>query len=276
MKYKIIFALFNIVIICSFLFIYLIPLIFLGWGYTKVFWGQNWFLPVFFILIIGLIDTYFLINWKLLQLLEREDWGGLILYLEEKIYKERKYKKRYIKLLINAYLVNSNTNSILRVEEILRKNKPALLRQFALTLGVPHLLKNDPKEMEKYYNEFLHADCKDKDWIQWMHTFSLMLLGKDTEAKKSLVNLSKTSKDPVVLILTAYLLNIFAGKDSDELEYVEETLSYLKKKYSGNSLKREIEKAKGNIQVLILSKVIDEAAEWISEKLTADKPIREE
>ncbi len=69
MKFKTIFILFNAVIIFSFLIIYFMPLMMLGWEYATVFWSKNWFLPLLFAGVLALLNTYFISNWKLFSLL---------------------------------------------------------------------------------------------------------------------------------------------------------------------------------------------------------------
>ena len=49
MKFKAIFVIFNLIILVSFLFIFLIPFFMLGWDYTQVFWTENWSVALVFV-----------------------------------------------------------------------------------------------------------------------------------------------------------------------------------------------------------------------------------
>ena len=73
MKFRLIFIVFNVVLVISFLVIYVTPLLILGWSYTRIFWANNWYLPVIFVGIIGVLNAYFASNRKLFRLLENED-----------------------------------------------------------------------------------------------------------------------------------------------------------------------------------------------------------
>ena len=62
MRFKIVFILFNVVIVASFLIIYLMPLAMLGMDYTREFWANNWGLPIVFVVILAILNGYFTIN----------------------------------------------------------------------------------------------------------------------------------------------------------------------------------------------------------------------
>ncbi|NLJ47390.1 MAG: hypothetical protein GX430_12650, partial [Treponema sp.] len=62
MKFKTIFILFNAVVAFSFLFIFLFPLFILGGEYAVGFWKTNWFLGILFLVILGILNWFFLSN----------------------------------------------------------------------------------------------------------------------------------------------------------------------------------------------------------------------
>ena len=102
MKFKTIFFLFNGIILFSFLFIALMPLFVLGGEYTRIFWGENWFLALLFLIFISVLDAYFMMNWKMFSYLKKEDWPGLTAYLEKEIYEKQRLSARNIKMMINT------------------------------------------------------------------------------------------------------------------------------------------------------------------------------
>lgn len=265
MKFKIIFILFNVVVICSFLVIFFMPLAMLGWEYTQSFWGENWYLPLVFVAIIGVLNAYFIANWKMFTLLEREDWDGLIAYLENKIYQKGRIRKNHIRVLVNAYLVTSQTEGIGRLEKKLKSDKPNMVPSFALLLGIPHLLKNNPQDMAEYYREYLDIKNDDRGWISWNYIFALMLMKNNGEAKGQLGKLSGEVKEPVLSLLTYYLMDAF--KDDEELGAIlTEGRTRLKKKYTQGMMEKEIDKNRENIQVVILSRLVQEALDWLYAK----------
>ena len=264
MKFKVIFALFNAIIIFSFLFIFFMPFFILGWNYTQLFWSRNWFLGAIFLVIMIALNTYFALNWRLFGYLEREDWDGLIEHLEGHIYSEGKTRRHEVKILINSFVVKSNTDGILRLETKLRQIRPALLPRFALPFGIPHLLKNDPVDMEIYYGEQMkNPRCADREWIVWNYAFSLMLQQKSEEAKTYLMQIARKPGNPVLHVLTLYLLDAYAPTDQDVARTIETGKKTITHRFNYRRWANEIEKNKGNLQVLVLAKLIDEATEWV-------------
>ena len=81
MKFKIIFILFNVVVLFSLLMIIFMPVLMLGSEYGFSFFASIWYVVVLFVVVIGAVDTYFLINWKLFRFLEEEKWDDLIVCL---------------------------------------------------------------------------------------------------------------------------------------------------------------------------------------------------
>ena len=134
MRFKTIFIIFNIVIIISFLFIFFMPLLLLGVGQFDDFLAKNWISGVLFVLALGGFNAYFIRNWRLFELLEKEDWQSLIAYLEEAIYDKRRINRRHTKILINSYLVTSNTDAILKLGAFLSEQKPEIVPSFAIVI----------------------------------------------------------------------------------------------------------------------------------------------
>jgi hypothetical protein len=266
MKFKIIFVVFNIVIVVSFLFIFFMPAIILGWEYGRLFWSSNWLLGAAFVAVLGGLNAYFLSNWKLFGYLEREEWSSLIDYLEDQVYRKRRFNLQRIRILINAYIVSSRTEGISKLEDFLRAEKPEIIPRFSLALGVPHLLRNDPVDMELYYGELKDKkETKDPRWVRWSYAFALML-GKKTElARDELLSLADEAKDPILRLLTAYLLDAYATQDQDVRNIVLETVRSITREYSVGSWRKEVERQRSNIQIVVLSKLIDDATAWAFE-----------
>ena len=262
MRFKLIFILFNLVIVVSFLAIYLMPLLMLDLDYAKFFWSRNWGLPLVFLAIIGLLNTYFILNWKLFTLLEREEWPALITHLERRIYDKKLIITQQVKILANAYLVRSDVESIGKLENFIREQKPGILAKFAVVFGVPHLLKNDAAEMAGYFSQFRHVKGGDGAWIRWDYGFALILKGNTEEAETALAELAAEKLEPILLLLTIYLL--FSLKPNEELALlVESKREELLKRFTREKWQGEIERGKGSIQVVILQRLIEEATEWL-------------
>ncbi len=262
MKFKVIFLLFNVVLVVSFLVIYLMPLFIIGWDYTKVFWAANWYLPAIFFAIIAVLNVYFALNWRLFNLLEREDWASLVSYLEQEIFTKNRIRRQYVRILVNGYLVNSNTEGISRLEALVREKRPALMPSMVLSFGIPHLLKGEPAQMEEYFAEFLNdRGTRERNWVLWNHAFALMLQKRRDEARGELLSVVKASREPVLRLLSLYLLDAFS--DGDVERVLEEGKASLKKRFTPSLWQKELERAKDNVQVVILSKLVQESTEWL-------------
>ena len=262
MKFKLIFILFNAIILISFLAIYFMPLIMLGWDYTRVFWGRNWGLPLFFVAVIGLLNTYFILNWKVFTLLEREDWPRLISHLEHRIYKKRVILGQQVKILVNAYLVHSELEAIGKLEEFVRDRKPKLLPKSVLAFGIPYLLRNEAEEMERYFSQFVHIRGREGPWVRWNYAFSLILKGDKKNAESALAGLCEEKTEPVLGLLSAYLLYSLKP-ESDQAALAGRRRTLLRSRYTPSQWAREVERSRSSVHVVVLQKLIEEATDWM-------------
>ena len=257
MKFKAVFVLFNVVIIVSFLVIYLMPLAMLGWDYTKTFWSENWGLPVLFVLILGILNAYFTFNWRLFGLLEREDWDGLIEHLEHRIYERHIIIAQQCRILVNAYLVRSRLDAIEKLEAEIEKRRPRLLRRLVMPLGIRYLLSNDPEAMIAFFGRFVDERVRDRGWVRVAYAFAKLLAGDNETAAKYLSLVVSEERNPVLKMLALYLAEgVSPGSHTEEVERLRERMSPEK-------LQDEIERQRSNVQVVILARLIDEAKEWL-------------
>ena len=264
MKFKIIFVIFNTVLVFSFLFIFFMPLILLGGEYFSIFAVKNFIVAILFLITLVVINVYFISNWKLFGLLERENWPELIMYLEECIFKKSIIRANTIKMLINAYLITSNTQKIINLESHVREKKPSLLKNFALQFGIPYLLKNEPEVSEKYFGRILaEPDVKKRGWIRWNYAFSLMQQKQFEAAKVELLSLFDSSRDPLLKLITLYMLDSYSGSDPELKEKVKQEKIKLRERYSKEKWKEMINRSSKNMQVIILSQIIRNATQWL-------------
>ncbi|MBN1685222.1 MAG: hypothetical protein JW852_01130 [Spirochaetales bacterium] len=262
MKFKLIFILFNIVIIVSFLAIYLMPLIMVDWGHAKLFWGRNWGLPLLFLAVIGLLDAYFVVNWKMFTLLEREDWPALIDHLERRVYEKKMIVSQHVRILVNAYLVRSDLKSIRKLENFVREHRPSMLSRFGLAFGVPYLLENDAERMEGYFCRFIDMKGNDGAWMRFNYAFALILRGDGKGAEAVLAGVCNEKTEPVLTLLSIYLLHSVRPV-ADHAAIVEEKRMDLKKKFTRERWLREVERSKNSVHVVILQRLIEEATDWL-------------
>jgi hypothetical protein len=272
MKFRTIYILFNVVIVVSFLFVFLLPFFVLGPSYSLSFWQGNWYLGLFFVLLLGGLNAFFLLNWKLFVYVEREDWGALSAFLVDLIFTKRRYGNRHVALLVNAYLLQSDVEGIERLEVELAARRPELLRKNAVLFGVTRLLRNKPAEAEAFLSRYLDSrDSDDREWLRFDYAFSLVLQRRVAEALPHLRS-GLSSRDAVLSLLSAYLVGSLGvsavrsqGEKDELLALADASRASLKKRFPGPRWSREVERAKNEVHIVILSKLIDDAGRWLFE-----------
>jgi hypothetical protein len=230
----------------------------------NVFWTRNWPIAIVFVVALGGVDTYFLLNWTLFQKLEKEDWAGVAGVLEDRIFHKGRIQASGIRLLLNTYLVTSNTEGILALEAYLAKKKPVTVPKFSIAFGIPHLLAADPSDPETFFRGLLATPrLQDRDWVVWNHAFSLLQMKRSDDARTELAGLAATVSDPVLLLLSLYLLDVLAKNDAKLEVQIAEKRELLLKRHTPASLQKSIEKSGGNMQVVVLSRLLQDAVQWL-------------
>lgn len=264
MKMKAIFLLLNAVLGVAFLVIFLTPLLLVGGDWFQVFWSRNWPIAIAFALALGAIDLYFLMNWRLFTALENENWGEVAGFLEERIFRRGWITSARVRLLLNTYLVTSNTQGILALEAYLAEKKPGLIPRFSLPFGIPHLIARDPADAEAWFRGMLgQPRLAERDWVSWNHAFSLLQTRQGAEARTVLARLGERVTEPVLLLLTIYLLDALARDDAALESQVAAKRNLLRGRFTAESLRKAIEKSTANIQVVVLSRLLQDASRWL-------------
>ncbi len=268
MKFRTIFILFNIVLVFSFCFIFFMPLFLLGSGYMADFWSKNWPLGGFFVLVLGVFNAFFLSNWKLFKLVEGEDWEALSSWLKRAMTEKGRINRRFVRLFVNASLLRSDMAAIEELEGLLGERKPRLLARDAVLFAAARLLKNDADATMAFVKPYVGSGGVDQPhWLSFYYAFSLILQKNPLDAVPVLTKLL-AQKDPVLALLAAYLLaSLCAPGAEDEArremtEAAGKTKASLKARYNAEAWSRETEKAKSEVHIVILSKLIDEAGAW--------------
>jgi len=264
MKFKTIFFLFNIIISFSFIFIFLFPLFLFGSVTYSTFFKNNWGALLVFILILLVFNTYFLKNFRLFSLLEAENWIELIKYLENKIYVKNKIKKNNIKMLLNAYLLTSNPEATLKLEKHLEQKKKSLVEFFSIQFGIPYLLNNKPDESEKFFGRLLASSAtSNPNWIRWNYGLSLIQQNQLEVGQEQFMKLLEEDKDLILYLLTLYILKSFVPSNPDLKDKIEAGIHKITGKYNVYTWQKLVETQKSNVQVLVLSRIIDQATSWL-------------
>ncbi|MFO7849166.1 MAG: hypothetical protein R6V67_04315 [Spirochaetia bacterium] len=239
------------------------PLFLLGPEYTRTFWSSSWYLPLIFFAVIALIDGYFIAHWRLLSLLEEENWAGLIKYLEDQCIRRSRLRTQFVRTLINAYFITGNVSSIEDLEEVVRKKKPKLLYKFALQFGVPKMLHQNPDDIVTFFQEFKDRRHPKRLWIKFLYAFGLLMKRENIEGREVLLETAKEAKSPILSLVVLYTLEPFRTIDDEVLTLVDKKKSELSSLYSRDRMEKEITKERENVVVVILSKLISDALDWL-------------
>lgn len=245
----------------------------LGWEYTADFWAKNWYLPVIFIAVIGGLNTYFIINWKLFRYLETEDWDRLKSYLETQIYEKNHLRPQFLKVLVNAYLVKSELDGIKRLDSFCKEKYPSIRNNYPMMFSIPYVLSNDSAAMKEHFKDFLTlSKGKDLLWVKWGYAFASFLGDEKENAKYLLLEIAEESKDNVLRLLTVYILDAYRKIDEQVGVVVDEAVNELRENFTRKTWEREIEKAKSEMFIVILTKIIGEATDWLFQR-KEDRPV---
>lgn len=263
MKFKIIFLLFNILILLSFAIVVFMPFIMLGTEYSTTFWASSWYLPAVFLLIVLGIDAYFFMNWKLFVLLEEENWLAVVEYLEGTVLKKGRMRVLDVRTLIHSYYVTGNVSKVADVEKALREHKPSLLKRFILELGMPRVLKRDHAETVRFFEEFRGQRVPNELWVKFFHAFGMLMQREHLEGREELLKLSNKVKDPVLLLLVIYTLDPFRTLDDEALGRVERLKKELSTRHTREFMEKKIQKGKGNIAVVVMDPILSDALAWL-------------
>lgn len=269
MKFKTIFILFNAILIFSFAFIFLMPFFLLGAEYSTPFWLKNWPLFMVFAAVLIGFNIFFVLNWRLFSLLESEDWESLGALLADRVLVRRRYDRRMIRLLVNTSLLRGDMATIERLESALRVGKPAALRRDAVLFGAARMLKNDAEATERFLAEFVDGRGVDNaQWLLFYYGFVLVMRERFDEATPRM-QATISAKDPVLALMSAYILGSLcavAAKPGDRQALVDSAEAVrirLSRTFDAAKWARETERAKGEVHIVILSRILDEASGWM-------------
>ncbi len=258
MKFKIIFISFNILIVFSFLLIFLLPGIMLGSDFGSVFWKDSWYLAVIFFVLLVAINIIYFMNRKLLDYLETENWPALKSYLEDKLLVKKRFLGLYIKLYVSTCIATSSLEDLKKLEQpLLDAGKDD---KWAVQLGIPYLLGQDAAAMKTFYSRYTDVKGKNSGWLKWDLGFALLQLGERTEALEIISGLF-LSEDPVLRLVSLYLASTFEN-ELDSVQFAAEK-DKLGSAMNAGDFAKHIEREKENIQILFLRSIINDALKWM-------------
>lgn len=269
MKFKYLIIAFGALII-----IILLVTVFLPWVFSKGIEAADLkyiTIPLFSFIVLLLIGVsiFFFLNYRLLSLLEREDWPALAYYLEQKVFGKRQYKPRYVKLLASSYLIMSDFSSVLKLESKVQSAKPALIKKNVLVFGSTRVLNGNHGDAAAFFRANINkCKGKEKEWVRWFSGFSHLLSGTFALAEPELSSLAVSSNDAIITGLSSYFL--FHSIEKYSIKPAEcRTVSQngrdrvMRALGDINGWNNEVSKMGTDIHVAIIKKYIDSAGVWL-------------
>jgi hypothetical protein len=268
-KFKSIFILFNITLLLFLTILVLLPLAMIGSSFAESFWRINWPLIVVLTILFGAFNIYYFINRRLFLLLEKEDWPALVHYLEDRVIQQGQYNSRLVRLLANSYLVLSDSQGVMSLENKTAISRPALVDANVLVFGTARILGKDISGAVRFFETRKNAVKPAlRDWAHWYHAFALLLNRQYEPAGDEFSRLARNSRDGVIAGLSSYFLSeTIRSALSDTGEYREAARAgrerVLKALPRPKSWNQEISKLCTEIHAAALARYMEETGRWL-------------
>ena len=272
MKFKSLIISFSIIIILFASITILLPRFFTEVEFAQYFRVLTLPLLLFMALLLTGTLIFFLLNYRLFSLLEREDWPALSYYLENIIYSKGRYSVRKVRLLAGSYLVILDYASVFNLEGKALHIKPSTVEKNALIFGAARILCGKSAEAVEFFKTHLEKGKKsDRQWIRWFYGFSLLLCGAFVKAEQEFTPLAEHSKNALICGLSSYFLEISISNHSQNPEeckaIAENGRSRIVKTFKDTAgWEKEANKMGSDIHVAIIRKYVDEAGQWLFPK----------
>ncbi len=211
MKLKTIVILFNVLIIAAFFGLAVVPYILLGPSFSRVFWHQNWFIPILFVLILAVLNGFFFFRRRVFIALAGERWDEVADELLRQLQRRRRVSPGDADLLAHALVVTGRTEQLSAVETALEECCPKLAQRYRPVLAVPWFLSQDGPAREEYFAR--HRSTGDP-WMQWGYAFSLLLQQRHAAAAQELQALHGGSVPVLLQGVALYLRSYYLDQET--------------------------------------------------------------
>jgi hypothetical protein len=279
LKFKYLIIAFSVIIIIIILVIALLPMITSGPEFAANFRYITLPLVIFMVCLLIFMGIFVLINYRLLLLLEREDWPALSYYLEQKIFVKGRYTPRNVRLLASSYLVVSDFPSVLKLEHKALLIKPSVIEKNVLIFGAARVLSGGSADTIAFFKAHMdNGKPEERQWIHWFFGFSQLLNGSFGAAETEFTALAMSSKDALITGLSSYFLQGTIAKYSLKPEEcrriaengrtrIMEALPHI------DNWNKEVHRMSTEIYIAVVRKYINETRDWVYENREEPKSV---
>lgn len=213
------FILFNASLLFGILLIMLLPVAVLGGG-VFLFLAKITSIIGLMLLLLFLVNLYYLKNRKLFLWLEQENWPEIKRFLQSEIYGKNRFKSFYIQLLSEVAIRLDDLNLLIVLrKELQQRGRCRLLSRFALELGLPYLLEDLGEKSELYFGEvkeYKFLPFKVRCWSGLFYGIALLMQDKADYGLKELdILLHQKNSGPLIHLICIQLLEEFARLDEN-------------------------------------------------------------
>ncbi len=258
MKFKALFILFNIVFASIFITVFFLPLNLLDAGGWGGFWGRHWGLLALFSLIVVAVNVVFALWWRLLGLLEAQDWAGLANYLEKKVYNRTFITASTVRLFLEASFLIGDFDGILKLSDYLGSVSPAKQARFSHKIAAALIVGRKTADARDLCQATAEHRSADRDWNRFFLAFSSTMLGEPFP-RAIIGDLSETARDPIVVALCGYL----SSKQERDAAVALSARARIREKYDRKKWDALIRDSGTGIHVIVLSSLIGETGAWL-------------
>jgi len=270
LKFKFIFILFSITMLLFLSILIFLPYFFPGYSISDPFWQVNWPLILIMALIFVGFSIFYFSNRRLFFLLEMGNWPALVRHLEDRVIQKGKFSPRLVRLLANSYLILSDSEAVMTLENKVVIAKPGLVDEYALIFGTARILGKDISGAVRFFGSRKNTvKAGHKEWMNWYYGFALLLDRRYEDAGEEFSVLARVSKNSIITALSSYFLSetisrFIPVKDDEFREIASEgrkkvlkTLPLPKNWYS------EVSRISNEIHTAAISKYMTETGQWL-------------
>jgi hypothetical protein len=279
-----------VILLAFVLLAFLLPFVALGPQSAGIFWRSAWPAAAFLVLIQLVMNLFYALNSKLYRLLNREDWPALARYLEKRTIERGRYRFFDVRLLANTYLLLSDDEAFVNLENKVVATNPAPVEKFTLLFGAGRLIRKDYAGAVRFFTGNiagrLAGQNREKDasgaantgprfvsresfWLSWYYGLALLLDARYADSAGRFSELARTAKEPLVKALAAWFLKRFLSEalpeQSGEFAVLAEESRKLVKRLlpKRSAWNRRARAVQDDSCVMAISQYLENAADWL-------------